>query len=378
MKTITSRAIAGMGASVIALACQSAFAQSSVTLYGVADVSVRYLTNANANNDGKLFMTNGAITNSRIGLKGEEDLGGGLKAIFRLESGVELENGQYADSARAFNRAAYVGLSSGYGTLTLGRQKTPLFDMLGDTYDPLTVGNYFENAWLPVALGAGLYADNAVKYNGTFAGLTLGAMYSFGTNYTATGAGGFSGQVPGHMGAGNMYGFTASYAMGPLSIGGGYQQNSDNSSNKQKIWNANAVYTVGAAKLYVGYLHSTDDTGFVDSILQQRGLVSGTDILKGSGRRDDGPFAGITYQVTPALLLTGAFYYDHMKNAAIGGGATGSGNRYTGVALAEYALSKRTEVYGTVDFNKVTGAADVELPGRSNQTGVSIGLRNLF
>jgi predicted porin len=180
------------------------------------------------------------------------------------------------------------------------------------------------------------------------------------------------------MGAGNMYGFTASYAMGPLSIGGGYQQNSDNSSNKQKIWNANAVYTIGAAKLYAGYLHSTDDTGFVDSILQQRGLVSGTDILKGSGRRDDGPFAGITYQVTPALLLTGAFYYDHMKNAAIGGGATGSGNRYTGVALAEYALSKRTEVYGTVDFNKVTGAADVELPGRSNQTGVSIGLRNIF
>ncbi|MDR5795826.1 porin [Caballeronia sp. LZ008] len=378
MKTFTSRAIAGIGASVVALACQSAFAQSSVTLYGVADVSVRYLTNANANNDGKLFMTNGAITNSRIGFKGVEDLGGGLKAIFQLESGVELENGQYADSARAFNRAAFVGLSNPYGTLTLGRQKTPLFDMLGDVYDPLTVGNYFENAWLPVALGAGLYADNAVKYNGTFAGLTIGAMYSFGTNYTSTGAGGFSGQVPGHMGAGNMYGFTASYAMGPLSIGGGYQQNSDNAANKQKIWNANAVYAIGAAKLYVGYLHSTDDTGFVDSILQQRGLVSGTDILKGSGRRDDGPFAGVTYQVTPALLLTGAFYYDHMKNAAIGGGATGSGNRYTGVALAEYALSKRTEVYGTVDFNKVTGAADVELPGRSNQTGVSIGLRNIF
>lgn len=107
MKTIASRAVVGIGASVIALACQSAFAQSSVTLYGVADVSVRYLTNANANNDGKLFMTNGAITNSRFGLKGAEDLGGGLQAIFRLESGVELENGQFADPSRAFNRAAY-------------------------------------------------------------------------------------------------------------------------------------------------------------------------------------------------------------------------------------------------------------------------------
>jgi len=67
-----------------------------------------------------------------------------------------------------------------------------------------------------------------------------------------------------------------------------------------------------------------------------------------------------------------------MKDAAIGGGQVGSGNRYTFVALAEYALSKRTEVYGTVDFNKVSGAADVELPGRSNQTGVAIGLRNIF
>jgi predicted porin len=78
------------------------------------------------------------------------------------------------------------------------------------------------------------------------------------------------------------------------------------------------------------------------------------------------------------LLLTGAFYYDHMKNAAIGGGALGSGNRYTGVAVAEYSLSRRTEVYGTVDFNKVTGAATVELPGTSNQTGVSLGLRTIF
>jgi predicted porin len=378
MKTLKSQAVAALGTTAIALACQSAFAQSSVTLYGVADVSVRYLSNANANNDGKFYMTNGAITNSRIGMRGTEDLGGGLKAIFQLESGVELENGRYSDSSREFNRAAFVGLDSQYGTVTLGRQKTPLFDMLASTYDPLTVGNYFENAWLPVALGAGLYADNSVKYNGTFAGLTVGAMYSFGTNYASTGAGGFSGQLPGHMGAGNMYGFTASYALGPLLIGGGYQQNSDNSNNHQKVWNANLVYSIGQAKLYAGYLHSTDDTGFVDSTLVQRNFVAGVDIFKNTGRRDDGPFAGITYQVTPALLLTGAFYYDHMKNAATGGGATGSGNRYTGVALAEYALSKRTEVYGTVDFNKVTGAADVELPGRSNQTGVSVGLRNIF
>ncbi|TCG08330.1 porin [Paraburkholderia steynii] len=372
------RTVTALGATAIALACQSAFAQSSVTLYGVADVGIRYLTHSNANNDGRLFMTNGAITNSRFGIKGSEDLGNGLKAIFQLESGIDLQSGAQSDSKRLFNRAAYVGLSSNYGTLTLGRQKTPLFDLLGDTYDPLTVGNYFENAWLPVALGAGLYADNAVKYDGKFGGLNVKAMYSFGTNSTSTGADGFSGQIPGHLGAGNMYGFTASYAFGSLSVGAGVQQNSDNSNHKQTIYNANAVYAFSTTKIYVGYIHSKDDTGFVDSTLSQRDLTPGVDILKGSGRKDDGPFAGVTWQATPALLLTGAFYYDHMKNAAIGGGAVGSGNRYTGVAVAEYSLSKRTEVYGTVDFNKVTGAATVELPGTSNQTGVSLGLRTIF
>lgn len=76
--------------------------------------------------------------------------------------------------------------------------------------------------------------------------------------------------------------------------------------------------------------------------------------------------------------MSTAIYYDHMQNAMTATGALGSGSRYTVVALAEYALSKRTEVYGTVDFNKANGAARVELPGRSNQTGIAVGLRNFF
>ncbi|WP_179405416.1 porin [Burkholderia guangdongensis] len=371
-QTSTFAAIAGGVA--LAFACQHAAAQSSVTLWGVADVSIRYLTNANANNDGKVFMTNGAVTNSRFGMYGTEDLGGGMKALFKLESGVNLQDGSMADSGRLFNRAAYVGLSNPWGTLTLGRQKTPLFDLLSDTYDPLTVGNYFENAWLPVALGAGLYADNMVKYTGTFSGLTVSTMYSFGTNYESTGANGFSGQIPGSPGKGNAYGISLSYVTGPLSIAGGFQQNSDNSARKQTIFHANAVYAFGPAKVYAGYLHSKDDTGFVDSLLAQQAIPSS----KGTGRVDDGPFAGVSWQVSSPLTVTGAFYYDHMRNAMTADGSLASGNRYAIVGLAEYALSKRTEVYGTVDFNKATGAATVELPGRNNQTGVAIGLRNIF
>ncbi|MBI0327090.1 porin [Burkholderia plantarii] len=371
--------IAGVvGGMMLAFAGSQAHAQSSVTLWGVADVSLRYLTNSNANNDNRLYMTNGAITNSRFALKGVEDLGGGLKAVFNLESGVNLQDGSMAGGSRLFNRAAYVGLSSQYGTLTLGRQKTLLFDLLADTFDPLTVGNYFENAWLPVALGAGLYADNAVKYNGKFGGLSIGAMYSFGTDSTSTGANGFSGQVPGHVGAGNMYGFTVAYAFGPLNVEGGMQQNSDNSSRKQTVFHAGAVYAFSTVKLYAGYLRSKDDTGFVDSTLAQQAIVPGISSLKGTGRIDDGPYAGVSWQASPTVTLTGAFYYDHSRNATISSGVLGSGNRYAIVGLAEYALSKRTEIYGTVDFNKANGAAEVELPGRNNQTGISVGLRTIF
>ena len=83
----TTSAICG---ALVAVAAQSASAQSSVTLYGIVDTSIRYLTNADANNDSRLAMGVGPITGSRWGLKGSEDLGGGLSAIFRIENGFNL------------------------------------------------------------------------------------------------------------------------------------------------------------------------------------------------------------------------------------------------------------------------------------------------
>ncbi|ANB71202.1 porin [Paraburkholderia phytofirmans] len=360
-----------------ALACQGASAQSSVTLYGMTDLGIRYLTNADAQNDNKLFMANGAVINSHVGLRGTEDLGGGLKAVFQLESNVNPQDGTLSDSGRLFGSEAYVGLASRYGTLTFGRQNTPLFDKLVSTYDPLTYANYPENSWLPFALGAGLSADNSIKYDGQFGGLEVGAIYSFGSNYESNGADGFSGEVPGHLGAGSMFGFIASYVTGPVSVAAGVQQTSDNSNNKQTVYNADIAYAFSKAKIYLGYLHSQDNTGLVDTLLAEQPIA---DIgqLKKTDRIDDGPFAGAAWQVSGPLLLTCAFYYDHMRNAATADDAPGTGTRYTVVALAEYSLSKRTEVYGTVDFNRVSGAATVELPGRSNQTGVAIGLRNFF
>ena len=101
-------------------------------------------------------------------------------------------------------------------------------------------------------------------------------------------------------------------------------------------------------------------------------------------RRDHVGLVGVTYQVTPALALTGAFYYDSISNAALIAGDTGK--RYTGVLLAEYALSKRTQVYGTVAYDKAKDAAVPEMAGgtangqnaKTNQVGAGVGIRHIF
>ncbi|KXU85444.1 hypothetical protein CI15_19925 [Paraburkholderia monticola] len=335
-----------------------AFAQSSVTLYGIVDQSVRFTTNSNAANDNQVQLTNGAITNSRWGMKGEEDLGGGLKAIFRLESGFEPQTGVLDQNGALFGRYAYVGLSGRLGTFTLGRQGTESFNFYGD-FDPLTVGNYTANSW-PFFMTIGRISNTAT-YAGQFGGLHVGATYGFG-------------QQPGSMSKGSYWGTRASYDLGPASFGGTYQEMRDLDNNVQRMWGVGGKYAIGPATLFAGYMGGSDATGFVDSALNVSTVTGGNFV--DNQRRDMTLYTGAVWQVMPALAVTGAFYYDDMKN--VNGFSGNSGKRYTGVLLAEYSLSKSTQVYGTVDYNKVSGGATTELPGKSNQTGVAAGIRHMF
>jgi predicted porin len=338
----------------------TAFAQSSVTLYGIVDQSIRYTNNSNATNDSQVQLTNGAITNSRWGLKGDEDLGGGMKALFRLESGFDPQTGQLNQGGRLFGRYAYVGISSNLGTFTLGRQGTEAFNFFGD-FDPLTVGNYTANSW-PFFMTIGRI-DNTATYAGKFGGLNVGATYGFGNQ-------------AGSLSRDSYWGMRVSYDLGPASFGGTYQQMRDANNNIQRMWGVGAKYAIGPATLFAGYMGGQDGTGFVDESLNDPSRTVTTGSFADNQRRDMTLYTGLTYQATPELNLTGAFYYDDMKN--VNGFAGNTGERYTGVLLAEYALSKRTQVYGTVDFNKVSGGAYTELPGRDNQTGVAVGIRHLF
>ncbi|EKS67709.1 MULTISPECIES: porin [Caballeronia] len=186
MKGFTMTKAAIVAATAFAAAAP-AFAQSSVTLYGIVDDSIVYQssqTNLAKTNPGRSNIKTGSgiWAGSRFGLKGAEDLGGGNKAIFQLESGFDINSGQAQFTNALFGRQAWVGLTNpAYGTLTAGRQYTSYYTLLSP-YSPTN--------WLTGYFGAhpgdldGLdtiyRANNSIVYTSPkFYGLTVSGSYSF-------------------------------------------------------------------------------------------------------------------------------------------------------------------------------------------------------
>ena len=200
-----------MKKSLLALAACCAFsgaasAQTSVTLYGVVDLPIEYNNHLapgfNQPGGGSRvgLQTGGGLSGSRWGLRGTEDLGGGLKALFVLESGFGLDDGRSQQGGRLFGRQAYVGMQSdSIGRLTFGRQYTTMFDMFAN-FSPTGYATIYE----PVVaqLGTNFRSDNTVKYTAVFGPVTAEAHWSFGTGVAAIGmnplANGGSGETQGH------------------------------------------------------------------------------------------------------------------------------------------------------------------------------------
>jgi predicted porin len=371
-----------------------AFAQSSVTLYGIVDEAIRYQTNAGPGGDDQVSMTSGPETHSRWGLKGAEDLGGGLKAVFHLENGFEAFDGQLHVPNTIFSRQAYVGLShEQWGTLTFGRQYAPAYDTLGDIFDPLTVGNYWQNSWPYNGIGSYLEVNNAVKYQGTFYNLAIDALYGFGNQ-------------PGALGLGETYAVELTYTYGPAMLNAGFQQvsvptSATGSSTGTSVGSAingaktnflhiSAAYQITREiRLLAGWLHGQDQTGLTDGNMQQ----SGAPTLKGASpnRIDDTFYVGANWKAIEPLLFTFAYYYGHARNAERLDGTLGVGVNQSATILAEYSFSKQSEVYAITDFSRGTGAFAADYPGgvdsagvpnntigRTNQVGVAVGIRKMF
>lgn len=348
------------GACMFAGAAHGQTQNASVTLYGIADISIRYLSTGDEQGHSHVGLSNGAISNSRWGLRGVEDLGNGNKAFFRLENGFNVQNGTRSDPDSFFNRHAYVGLDGGdIGAISLGRQDTPLFTILADSFDPLTVGNYDQNSWLPVAMSRAR-SSNSMRYrNDKLGGFDVILSYAFSDSFED------------HK-LGEQYGGTLSYTTGPFAVSAGYllTHSASNSDYEQRVWNLNATYKIDVVKLFAGYFNGRDETGFVNAVMGRGGLPD-----NGLQRKDDGYFLGATWQATGSWSFTGAAYYDRSKNLVTEGD---KGRRYALVGVAEYALSKRTQLYGTVDYNKVSKAAEGEIQGKNSQVGVAVGMRHIF
>ncbi|MCA3877817.1 MAG: porin, partial [Burkholderia sp.] len=172
---------------LVSIGSVNAYAQSSVTLYGVVDAGIAYTNNQGGASN--IQQTSGKLSGSRWGLKGAEDLGGGLQAVFTLESGFRPSDGGLGQGGRLFGRSAYVGLGKkGLGTLTLGRQYEPITDLVAQYsgagfWSPATHVGDNDN------LNQSFRLNNAVKFRSdTIAGFTADLLYAF-SNQANGGAG---------------------------------------------------------------------------------------------------------------------------------------------------------------------------------------------
>ncbi|MDE2368297.1 MAG: porin [Burkholderiales bacterium] len=184
-----------------ALLSAPAMAQSSITLYGVADLYAQY----GKGDRNELSLESGGYSGSRLGFKGSKVLVDSLTAVFQLEAGIAIDKGVSNQGGRLFGRQAYAGVSDTWGTLTAGRQYTPEF--LGiDNADPMStgVGSAANSGVLSLLV---VRADNSIVYAAPKMGnVSMSAMVSLGEASSGSTANG------------NLYAANVEYAAGPLDL----------------------------------------------------------------------------------------------------------------------------------------------------------------
>lgn len=344
---------------VSALAASTAHAQSAVTLYGLVDAGIAYTNNvatSGTHGGARVAMTSGNISGSRFGLRGSEDLGGGLKAIFVLENGFYVNNGQLGQESRMFGRQAFVGLSSDrVGTVTMGRQ----YDDMVDFVAPLsaTAGTFgdsgFAHPYDNDNLQHTVRFNNSVKFASLdYAGFKFGGMYAFSNSST-----GFA--------IDRAYSAGASYAFGGLKAAAAYLQTNGTGASATNTTGAvdptefkggltsDVQRTAGAA---LNYAFGPATVGFVYTHSQYQDTTAFG--LKNGDVRFDNYEVNVMYALTPALKLgvSDAYTDGHLDGTT----SYGSDPKWNQVnAIARYSLSKRTELYAEAMYQHATGNKNV-------------------
>ncbi|RZF25741.1 porin [Paraburkholderia sp. UYCP14C] len=375
-------------ASSLALLSFPVFAQSSVTLYGVIDEGLDFTNNAQGSQVYR--MQSGDVQGSRWGLKGTEDLGGGLKAVFQIESGFDVNNGKLGQGGLAFGRQAYVGLSTGqFGTVTLGRQYDSVVDYLAQTTVNGNWGGYlFAHPYDNDNTDNTFRVNNTVKYTSpSFAGFQFGGTYSFSndTNFANN----------------RQYSAGAQYTVGGLLLAAAYLQANNPSATSYGAINNGGDENFVAKRLQifgagVNYVFGSTTVGFAytNTYLTQPlssayvGPITPAGGATLSSLRFNNFEVNAKYQFTPAFYVGGMYTYTHVSFDATSG-KTHPVFHQAGL-MADYNLSKRTDVYvqgvyqhaggdktgSVLDFAYVPGAADVS--STSNQIVARVGIRHKF
>jgi predicted porin len=370
-----------------------AHAQSSVTLYGLIDTGLVYTNNQTGHS---AWQVNSSSTqNTVFGLKGTEDLGGGLSAVFKLEQGFVLNNGEQAFFGDGFGSQAWVGLQSEkYGTVTIGRQ----FDVMNDLVGPLSSesntwgGNIAAHPFENDNLAAdSVVINNLAKYaSPTWNGITFESMYAFSNK-----AGQFANN--------RSYGFAVSYAKGPVNLAAGYLQlngagtssggavtTNDTSANfiaqRQRIWSLGGNYTFGNVTAGLVWSHTQIDNAAGVFSFGTGTYLGDNDDSAGSlmgSLRFDNYEANVKYAITPAWSVSGAYTY---TRGAYNGSSPGWN---TGMLQTDYSLSKLTDLYLEGVYQNVHGAPagsvlshaminTLSPSSTDSQLAVTVGMRHAF
>ncbi|RQV09240.1 porin [Burkholderia cenocepacia] len=373
--------------SILAAIGASAHAQSTVTLYGLIDEGFDFTNNVRG---GKVYeLQSGFVQGSRWGVKGTEDVGGGLKAIFQLENGFNVNNGRLGQGGLMFGRQAYVGLASDrFGTVTFGRQYDSLVDYLAQTTaNGNWAGYMFSHPYDNDNTDNTFRVNNTIKYaSPVLSGFQFGGTYSFSndTNFANN----------------RQYSVGAQYASGGLLIAAAYLQANNPSATaggainnggdenfvaqRLRVFGAGVNYSFGPATMGVAYTNThvtqPQSSGYVGAITPSSGTLSS---LRFQNFEVNGK-----YQFTPAFYVGAMYTYTRADfNATTG---RQHPNYQTVGLMADYNLSKRTDVYlqgayqhvggdktgSVLDVAFVPGADDVS--SNRNQLVVRAAIRHKF
>ncbi|WP_288406870.1 porin [uncultured Herbaspirillum sp.] len=349
---------------------------SSVTVYGVIDMSLVYTSKVGPNNSSRMSLDSGDAMASRIGVRGKEELGGGLAAVFQLENGFAADDGAMSTPGTLFDRKSVVGLSGRYGTLTLGRQ-TDYLEEIGLQYSSFQIfggGGVRAGHFNSLDRLTGARTSNSLRFDTAEVNGFMGSLfYGFG-------------EVAGQTSAGQAFGVGANYRNGNAGIGAAYYQSklaadalpAHAGDSDLKTFTLGASYQAGPAKLFAAWSQVRRPT---QQPLAATGLVAIT-----SATRANVFDVGVDYALDAKLHLLASVIHDRADLARSGSGATRGHTTQFNLGV-DYFLSKRTDVYAMASRQ---AASEVINPGvisaayssapadDSSQNVLRIGVRHKF